>query len=207
MRALEAFLYALEAGHSIASSDGIRCRLCGYEKAQTPFTHPPVSPCKVQQNNLLDFGWINRCVKRFPYYREPHTIEHCGHWANMGPMVNCGMDYMGFTGLPKAMNIPHGQRLPFFPSPSHAMSLLLCDSGKIWPLTMVSSFMIEIERENWNSLFFWVTNYAECSITRGLSCWASQLGRKSGLIKAVSNTGALISHDQGRGLSWQLLPR
>lgn len=109
-------------------------RLRGYEKAQVPFTHPPVSPCKVQQNNQLDFGWINRCVKRCPCYREPHTIEHCGHWAHLGPTISCGVDYTGFTGLPQAVSGPHGQRLSFSPSPSRATSLLLCDSGKTWPL-------------------------------------------------------------------------
>lgn len=42
----------------------------------------------------------------------------------------------------------------------------------------------------------------------GVPCWARQVGRESGLIKAVSNVGrALIQiHvNQGQGLSWQLL--
>lgn len=80
----------------------------------------------------LDFWWINRCVIRFPCDRESRTVDHCGHWAHMGPMV-ISEQWGGLHGIYCASTghtCSHGQHLCFFTSPSHATPSLLIGRGE-----------------------------------------------------------------------------
>lgn len=89
----------------------------------------------------------------------------------------------------------------------------LRDSGKTPPPATVKLDFDRNLRKRDRDLtphFLWVINYAKRSITRGLPCRASQVGRKSGLIKAVSSVGRAVQRihiHQVQGLSWQLLQR
>lgn len=88
------------------------------------------------------------------------------------------MDYTGLTVLPQATSVQHGRLTGLFPSQSRAMSLLLTGLRENATTNNGESDFERLERErDLNSLFFWVTNCAKCSITRGLPCWASQVDR------------------------------
>lgn len=50
----------------------------------------------------------------------------------------------------------------------------------------------DLRERDLKSLFFWIINYVKRSITRGWPCWASQVGRRSGVIKAVSDVGRAL---------------
>lgn len=94
---------ALGGTQPVEMKSGVR--LCGYEKAQAPFTHPRVSPFKVQQNNTikLDFGWINRCVRRFPCcesHTQASTVDN-GTYGTCGPPWTTGADYTGLLYFPR----------------------------------------------------------------------------------------------------------
>lgn len=102
------------------------------------------------------------------------------------------VDYVGFTVLPQAISAQHGQHLGFLPSQSRGTSLLHTGLGNTTASDNEAHFW-ERPNRDLKSHFFWITNYAKCSITRGLPCLACQVGRSSGLIKAVSSKGTALN--------------
>ena len=143
---------------------------------------------------------------------QSHTVGHGGHWAHGGPMAS-SRQWDRLHGIYCAFPGPtgsQGRRLSVFPSPSPATSSLLTGlEGECNPSNGEAQYRQRLERD-WKPLSFWITDYTACLTTRGWPCWAGQVGRKPGLIKAVSKVGRAWKQIHGnhtQGPSWRVPPR